>query len=172
MTATTRKQGRTNQWEAPLVTYAYVARRRLVMEGGVRQPGQLVPEVATWKGKVRQCYLDLGWVEQFALVSDSDREAFDAQWKREEAARQEAISNAPKPEPPKASAPPPRPVSYNCANCGALHTWEAPPADHQWFRCQRCHQNQTVSMARAGSMKLVSPAFNHGHKAPTFRQES
>jgi hypothetical protein len=140
------------------------------MEGGTRQPGQLVPEVATWKGKVRQCHLDLGWVEEFAVMSDDDREAFQAQWEAEEAARVEAITNAPKPEPPKESAPQPRPRQYQCANCGMPHNWEDAPPDHQWWQCRRCHQSQTISMSRAGTLRLVSPGFNHNRVPPGFRQ--
>jgi hypothetical protein len=116
--------------------------------------------------------LDLGWVEQFALVSDDDREAFQQRWEAEEAARVEAVKNAPKAEPPKVTAPRPRPRRYLCANCQWPATWEEPPPDHQWFQCSRCHQRQTVSMAKAGVLRLVSPGFDHNRKAPTFRQES
>jgi ribosomal protein L44E len=173
VTASQGKHARTYLSTAPpMVSYAYVARRPMAMGDHVRQPGQLVPEAADWKGKVRQCHLDLGWIEEFALTNDADREAFDNQWKAEEQARKEAVKQHPKPDTwsiPETKRPP-KPLRYLCANCQWPHTWQEPPADDQWFRCQRCGQNQTTEMARKGTLRLVSPAFNHNRKASSFRQ--
>jgi hypothetical protein len=114
----------------------------------------------------------LQWLEELTLISDEDRAAFDKQYQAEEAARLQAAKQKPKPD--TWSIPdhkrPPLPVSYTCANCGALHKWPEPPADHLWFQCTRCLQHQTVSMAKAGVLRLSSPAFNHNRVASSFRR--
>ena len=171
MSASTRKPGTPYLSAAPsLVSYSYVARRPLPMQGGTRQPGQLVPEAGDWQGRVRQCHLDLQWLEEVMLTSDDDRAAFQKQWQVEEDARQEAIKNAPKPAPPKESAPAPRPKHYLCANCGMSHDWDDAPADHVWWTCSRCHQRQTISMSRAGTLRLVSHAYNHNRVQSSYKE--
>jgi hypothetical protein len=160
-----------------LVSRTYVARRPLSMEGGVRQPGELVPEAADWSGKARQCHLDLQWLEEVVLTNDADREAFQRQWESEESAREEVRKNTPAPEPPKPRMGrpgyPKGTIYIKCANC--YQGWAFPPGtpDNELFDCYACGQWQTVDQARRGTLQkggTRSHTVNHNYKRSHWRQ--
>jgi hypothetical protein len=122
---------------------------------GIRQPGELIPEAADWKPRVREAYLNQGIIEEVKLVSDADRQAATERFEAEESARAEAKRNAPTPEPPQ---PAPKlqqeePVlRLPCANCDTMVSFaEAPARDARTF-CPFCGQRQTIAQMRQRSM--------------------
>jgi hypothetical protein len=58
----------TDEQQTQPVRYAYVARTRLKVGDGWREPGQEVPEAAEWP--TLHAYLDLGQIEQVPVVGD------------------------------------------------------------------------------------------------------
>lgn len=155
-----------------LVMKTYVvAKKPMPMGDHQRQVGELVPEVADWGQRIRDTYLELGYVEEVRLISDQDRAAYAERLKAEEDARDEAARNAPKPEPQHRQPPEPKPAfRLFCANCqGWLNFWEDQP-DNFWFDCPHCNQRQCVLQARKQNLQLSSPPLGHapGHnRAPS-----
>jgi hypothetical protein len=155
------------------ITKTYVvARQAMKFSDHLRLPGKLVPEAADWAIQARDAWLNQGWLEEIAVLTDADRRAVAQQWEREEAARAEAAAKAPKLEP----KPRPRPVqpepaeTLRCANCRTLSAFMEPVAPSAWWQCGGCGQRQTAEQSRRGSLeKLAGHTIGHNHVQSYWR---
>jgi hypothetical protein len=121
----------------------------------IRKPGELIPEAAVWKPRVREAYLSQGFIEEVKLVSDAERQAAADQYEAESVARAEAARNAPKSEPPKPVAKPKQEepaLRLPCANCGTVIAFPELPARDARTLCPYCGQRQTVAQMRQRSL--------------------
>lgn len=146
----------------------YVARRRLGTGDSAIWPGELV-DCSTWKPYIIDVYIRQELIHPVPVVTDADRQAVEAQWQQEEAAREARRAEALASVEPTPSAPPPEPPLrwVRCANCREPAAWDEPPDDTERFVCGFCGQPQTVMQARRNLLQLRGdprsiPVYDHG----------
>jgi hypothetical protein len=187
MTKTTPNQATSAGRPNPgLTTKTYLASRQLHVDGTLRLPGQLVPEAASWKGRVRDIHLDLGWLEEVRLVSDHDRDLADQQWQAEETARAEAAKQQEAEVQQRRQQPAVNerfighkdnlpPLTLRCANCKYSFGFDHPVDDDERWMCTSCGQWQTGEQSRRGTLQMInvpagSHAVNHNHAPSKYYQ--
>jgi hypothetical protein len=143
--------------EVQQVTAAYICKRRLKVGDGYREPGELVPEAATWPNLRR--YIDQGWVE-FAPVVNGVLQTLLPAAPNPNASLAEGLQ----PEGTRSTVPVGAQykaagedlIETQCFNCRQVN--HLPPEllenKANVWECFRCHQPQTIE--QSGSFPVQS----------------
>jgi hypothetical protein len=137
------------------VTAAYICKRRLKVGDGYREPGELVPEAATWPNVRR--YIDQGLIE-FAPVVNGILQTLLPAPPNPNAGLAEALQQeaAPTTVPVGAQYKAEGLTEVQCANCREINHLrpELLEDKRNVWECFRCHQRQTIE--QSGSFPVQS----------------